>query len=295
MSYENERGRSPTVSEFTNPQRGGSNARNEAESGQFITDGFDAGKFGTSIVEGAKDLGRGITSSFVEQSGLAPGLQRLSSLGVLPGAEFIGNLLGINSAGAWQDSRVRIKIPQYYLQGPAEWLRQSGDGGVVFPYTPQIVMTHRATYNSIRPTHSNYAFHAYQNSNLESISIVATFSAQNEGDGRYVLGAMHALRACTKMHFGESSFQGAPPPVLRLSGYGDYMFNDMPIVISQFFYTLNEDVDYIEVDDPSGGRTSVPTRSEFTIECLPAFSRRDQASFSMDTFVSGELRGKGFI
>ena len=75
MSYETERGRSvsPTVQETTNPQRGGTNARNEAEGGAFITSGFDAGQFGGKIVEGAKDLGRGITSSLVEQSGLAPG------------------------------------------------------------------------------------------------------------------------------------------------------------------------------------------------------------------------------
>ena len=286
---------SEAVDNVINNNPGTSNARNEAASASFITDGFDIEKFGTNLVDGVTTFGKNLVGGAIEATGLAPGIQRLQGLGVLPGGEKIASIFGINSAGAWQDMRIKIKIPPTYLQGPAEWIRQSGDGGVVFPYTPQIVIQTRANYNALQPTHSNYAFQAYQNSSLDAISIVGTFTAQNEGDGRYMLGAMHALRACTKMNFGASSYQGAPPPVLRLSGYGEYMFNDLPIVISSFFYTLNEDVDYLTIKDPSGGTTSVPTRAEFTIECLPAFSRRDQASFSIDTFVTGELRSKGFI
>jgi len=289
----------PSTSEAVNNvidnSMGTSNSANAEAAGSFITNGFDAEKFGTNFVDGAKSFGSNLVGGAIEATGLAPGIQRLQGLGVLPGGEKLASALGISSAGAWQDMRIKIKIPQMYLQGPAADENLRKDGGVVFPYTPQIVVQTRANYNSMQPTHSNYAFQAYQNSSLDSISIVGTFTAQNEGDARYVLGAMHALRACTKMNFGSSSYAGAPPPVLRLSGYGEYMFNDLPIVISSFFYTLNEDVDYLTVKDASGGTSSVPTRAEFTVECLPAFSRRDQASFSIDTFVTGELRSKGFI
>jgi hypothetical protein len=103
-----------------------------------------------------------------------------------------------------------------------------------------------------------------------------------------MLGAIHALRAVTKMNFGGGTDAGAPPPVCRLSGYGEYQFNNLPIVISSFFYTLNEDVDYISVG-VQGQATAVPTRAEFTIECLPAFSRRDQAQFNIDDFINGDL------
>jgi len=289
----------PSTSEAVNNvisnDAGTSNSANANAEGEFITSGFSAEKFGTNFVDGVTSFGSNLVGGAIEATGLAPGIQRLQGLGVLPGGEKLASALGISSAGAWQDMRIKIKIPPTYLQGPAEWIRQAGDGGVVFPYTPQIVVQTRANYNSLQPTHSNYAFQAYQNSSLDSISIVGTFTAQNEGDGRYMLGAMHALRACTKMNFGASSYAGAPPPVLRLSGYGEYMFNDLPIVISSFFYTLNEDVDYLTIKDPTGATSSVPSRAEFTVECLPAFSRRDQASFSIDTFVTGQLRSKGFI
>jgi len=191
------------------------------------------------------------------------------------------------------DNRVKIKIHEPYLKGPAEKLVSLG--GVVFPYTPQIVVTTRANYSPIHPTHSNYQFQAYQNSSLDSISVVGTFTAQNTGEAEMLLGSIHALRTVTKMHFGGGSYVGAPPPVVRLSGYGEYMFNDMPVVIGNFFYTLNEDVDYIDVMTTSGAKTTVPTRAEFTVECLPAFSRRDQASFSLDAYAKGDMRFKGMI
>ena len=88
------------------------------------------------------------------------------------------------------------------------------------------------------------------------------------------------------------------PPVCRLTGYGKYQFNNLPIVVSSFFYTLNEDVDYITIDPKASQSdwTAVPTRAEFTIECLPAFSRRDQAMFNIDDFVKGDLtKDKGMI
>jgi len=191
------------------------------------------------------------------------------------------------------DSRVKIKISPEYLQGPASAL--SSLGGVVFPYTPQIVVTTRANYEPIHPTHSNYQFQAYRNSQLDALSIVGTFTCQNVGEAKMLLGSIHALRTITKMHFGSGQNVGAPPPVVRLSGYGEYNFNDMPVVVGNFFYTLNEDVDYIDVATTEGAKTTVPTRAEFTVECLPAFSRRDQASFSLEGYSKGDMRFQGMI
>jgi len=196
-----------------------------------------------------------------------------------------------------RDPRIKIRIPTSYLKGPAGHLASVGDKAVVFPYTPQIVVQTRANYNAINPTHTNYTFYAYQNSMLDAISIVGTFSAQSLEDGRYMLGAIHALRSVTKMNFGPSQNSGAPPPICRLDGYGAYQFNNLPVVISSFFYTLNEDVDYMQITDKNSGKaTNVPTRAEFTIECLPVFSRRDQANFNIDKFISGSLtETKGMI
>jgi len=236
---------------------------------------------------------KSVGGAALDATGLGPVAARLS--GLLKGGKAPEATQVSPNTAFTDDFRVKIKIPSLYLQGPAEELQKVGDNAVVFPYTPQIVLQTRANYSPIHPTHSNYAFYAYQNSQIDAISVVGTFSAQNQGDAKYVLGCIHALRTVTKMHFGASDFAGAPPPICRLHGYGEYVFNNMPVVISSFFYTMNDDVDYIAVTLDDGSNVMVPSRSEFTIECLPSFSRRDQATFSINAFAKGGLRKKGFI
>jgi len=237
------------------------------------------------------NLGGKLVDNLVGASGLGGKLKRLQSLlGDDPkqGSEPPVQTISFSGEKFGEDPRIKIKVPKSYLGGPALHIANTKDGGIVFPYTPQIVVQTRANYNNLNPTHSNYTYYAYQNSALDAISIVGTFTAQTPDDAKYMLGAIHALRAVTKMNFGGGKDAGAPPPVCRLSGYGEYQFNNLPVVISSFFYTLNEDVDYISVG-VQGQATAVPTRAEFTIECLPAFSRRDQAQFTIEKFINGNL------
>jgi hypothetical protein len=237
------------------------------------------------------NLGGKLVDNLVGASGLGGKLKRLQSLlGDDPkqGSEPPVQTISFSGEKFGEDPRIKIKVPKSYLGGPALHIANTKDGGIVFPYTPQIVVQTRANYNNLNPTHSNYTYYAYQNSALDAISIVGTFTAQTPDDAKYMLGAIHALRAVTKMNFGGGKDAGAPPPVCRLSGYGEYQFNNLPVVISSFFYTLNEDVDYISVG-VQGQATAVPTRAEFTIECLPAFSRRDQAQFTIEKFINGDL------
>ena len=265
-------------------------AKKQGSNTDFLDTKFGKGltKFGSSL---ANNLG--------QATGLGGPISRLQ--GILgkggksapkstPRIQFFG-ITGDRYDG---DPRVKIKIPEEYLKGPAAHLKLTGDNAVVFPYTPQIVVQTRANYNAMNPTHSNYTYYAYQYSALDAISIVGTFSAQNVSDADYVMASIHALRSVTKMSFGASTTPGAPPPVCLLDGYGTYQFNNMPVVISSFFYTLNEDVDYLT--SVGAEKSAVPTRTEFTIECLPAFSRRDQAEFTIDKFIEGDMtRDKGMI
>lgn len=273
---------------------GSENENNRVKRG-LLQDGipFDAQEFASNASRGLNRLGSNIADNIGKSIGLGPQISRLK--GLIFGAEPEGKKGStIYRDTVDRDLRVKIKIPPAYLGGPAQYLADVGDNAVVFPFTPQIVVQQRATYNALEPVHNNYQFYGYQRSSLDPISIVGTFTAQNELDAKYVLGCIHALRSITKMNFGLSTNAGAPPPVCRLDGYGDYQFNNLPVVISSFFYTLNEDVDYILAGEDT--KTRVPTRSEFTIECLPAFSRREIATFSIEEFIQGnETKNKGFI
>lgn len=124
--------------------------------------------------------------------------------------------------------------------------------GVIFPYTPSITTAYKANYSSYDLTHSNYRGYFYQNSYTDQINLSAEFTAQSTADAAYVLAVIHFFRSVTKMFYGQKDTQrGSPPPLVFLSGLGDYQFNNHPCLVSSFNYVLPADVDYISSGAPN--------------------------------------------
>jgi len=221
-----------------------------------------------------------------------------------------------------KDWRVKLSIPPIPAFEKSKIMgRLVETGGLCFPFTPTIIMSHQASYNAITPVHSNYPFFAYQNSSVDQMTITGQFYVQNSLEGEYWLGALHYLRSITKMFYGEGSNQGAPPPVVKLNGYGDYVFKDVPVIITNFTLDMPTDVDYIAVNmakigEPTGETTGgppnknkvvtdtagqiayCPVESQVTVTAQPIYSRSDVEKFSLDKFAKGGYLGaggKGFI
>jgi hypothetical protein len=124
--------------------------------------------------------------------------------------------------------------------------------GVIFPYTPSITTGYKANYSSYDLTHSNYRGYFYQNSYTDQVNISADFTAQSTADAAYVLAVIHFFRSVTKMFYGgKDTSRGSPPPLVFLSGLGDYQFNNHPCLVSSFNYVLPPDVDYISSGAPN--------------------------------------------
>jgi len=210
-----------------------------------------------------------------------------------------------------EDWRVRIMLPDIPSFKNSSLLTPliESDESLVFPTLPQILITHTADYDSIAPTHSNYAYPVYSNSTVEDINIACEWPVENEADGKYWIAAVHFFRSVTKMFYGDSPNRGAPPPVCYLKGYGDYVFNNIPVVVKMFSMDLNDGVDYIKVplirsldigqgsqffnDTTSSSYTYVPTLSRLSIVVTPAFSRNETRQFNLDEFTKGGYIGKG--
>lgn len=193
------------------------------------------------------------------------------------------------------DWRVKLSLPNNYKSsGLMQPLIETD--GLVFPYTPQIVLESTANYNSLHPTHSNYPFPAYQNSQVSNITIIGEFLVENATEAAYWVAATHYLRSVTKMAYGKTSNQGSPPPVVKLNGYGDYVFKNVPVTVSYFSVDMPNDVDYIQVGVGDNG-TWVPVRSQINIQLQPTYSRSSITKFSLDKFINGDYMssGKGFI
>lgn len=120
-------------------------------------------------------------------------------------------------------------------------------GGVIFPYTPSIQVGYRANYDSADIAHSNYRQYFYKNSSVDDVQITADFTAQDTQEANYLLAVIHFLRSVTKMFYGkdENPTRGIPPPLCYITGLGQYQFNNHPVAVTSFTYSLPNDVDYI--------------------------------------------------
>jgi hypothetical protein len=152
------------------------------------------------------------------------------------------------------DWRVRISIAKgsnyFYNVAPEEQtiLRPlKATEGVIFPYTPSINVAYSASYDQQTLPHSNYKSTTYGGSSVDSVSITADFTAQDVNEANYLLAVIHFFRSATKMFYGrdENPARGVPPPLLYLSGLGQYQFDNHPMVLQSFTYSLPTDVDYI--------------------------------------------------
>ena len=230
----------------------------------------------------------------------------------------------VNARAKWsgrndkKDWRVRLQIPDgsplisAFFQDN-ELLAPLKEGrGFHWPLTPTFVIQHLANYNAMEQTHSNYPHFAYQNSQVDQMSIIGEFPVQNQQDAKYQIAVVHFLRSVTKMFFGEEDgygLKGSPPPILHLSAYGDHMFNRVPVIVQQMSVELRQGIDYISTkqssvyktdeiaafdsqQDNNPNQTWAPTSSQITCMVSPIYSRDTVKNFSMGKFVRGELNGK---
>jgi len=203
------------------------------------------------------------------------------------------------------DWRVSISIPEVLLVGDILGPLKENTGTssafntgnrMVFPFNPSVLFSHTANYAQVQPTHTNYAYNAYENSQVDAITITGEFFQENENDAKYWIACLHLLRTATKMFYGESDPLGNPPPVCRLNGYGDHVLNNIPVVITNFTTDMPQDSDYIECT-VNGIKNFVPVQSTITVTLQPQYARRSQARFSLNEYAAGgHVQGdEGFI
>lgn len=172
-------------------------------------------------------------------------------------------------------------------------------GGVVFPYTPTIQISHAAAYGEYDIPHSIYQAQYFSHTANPTISVQATFTAQDEEDAIMSAAALQFFKSMTKMDFGLEAKKlktaGAPPPVLLFSAYGALHFKNTPVVVKNFSYALSEEPDYITFTDNVMGDITVPTMWLASLELAVQVAPVKQKEFDLRAYRSGALlNGGGF-
>jgi hypothetical protein len=251
------------------------------------------------------------------------------TLGRLAGAGISTDSRIVNARAKWSgrsdktDWRVRLQVPDGPLTKFFDFDNNpilqplAASKGIFWPLTPAVIIQHSANYNAMDQVHSNYPHQAYQNSQVDSFNVIGEYPVQNSEDAKHWIATINFLRTATKMFFGADDgldgLKGNPPPIMHFYGYGDHMFNKVPVVISTFNVELKPGIDYIstkqsntpyrELNGPDAGfdlsadqaaaQSWAPTLSLISVLLTPIYSRDSIKNFSMKKFVNGELNGKG--
>jgi hypothetical protein len=136
--------------------------------------------------------------------------------------------------------------------------------GIIFPYTPTISTSYKANYASYDLTHSNYKGYYYQSSSVEPVTLSCPFTAQSTAEAEYLLAVIHFFKSVTKMFYGQDPQRGTPPPLVYLTGLGEYQFNEHPCVVQSFTYDLPVDVDYIRARSPNVNNSNMLNKRQST-------------------------------
>lgn len=178
-----------------------------------------------------------------------------------------------------------------------EPLRQRG--GLIFPYTPNMLVQASAAYNNHVAQGTNYPIYTYMNSSPPVLSLSCDFSSTTVEEAQYFLACWHFLKVITKSYFGESAVEngrfGTPPPVLLFDYLGPYGFHKVPVIVETYSIQFPEDVDYVPVV-AGEGVTYVPISASVTVSIAPQYTPlKLRKKFDLEKLTDGSLYRDGFI
>ena len=307
-----------------NPEIPGGNPTGNPVSARNTTQNVRQGNIGNGLSQSFGQLieqtGDSIAASYNNAkgslnnlTGLNPVSGRLRSAGISKGADVNARLQNIAASSpvggiTSDDHRVKISLPRnsqvlYAKTDNVNHLLRPllQTGGLIFPYTPQMIFQHLSDYTQASPTHSNYPMNFYNNSYVGEITMIVQFTSNSVPEAQYVLACITFLRSITKMFAGQDVLAGNPPPVVRLSGHGKYLIPSIPTVCHTVAITLPQDVDYITIPTPpppssnyvpsfgNSPTTRIPRNIDINIGLRTTYSRNQLREFGVEKLANGQL------
>ena len=214
----------------------------------------------------------------------------------------------LTSSYDWR-ARLRPKnggMNQFYseLKGDNDFLLRpiAESGGLIWQYTPSTSIGGSAEYNQTLLHGMNYPINTFINSRPNDITVSSDFTANDVYEARYLLATFIFLRICTKAYFGDAAVAqgtfGTPPPVLLFEYLGDHAFNKVPVVVTNYSISLENEVDYVPVVAGPGNSTVtyVPTKTNISITLSPTYTpHKLRSKFNLSDVTSGKAYKNGFI
>ena len=220
-----------------------------------------------------------------------------------PGTLTTNNFNNINqNADQWDRVKLRFAPAHPLASYPTGSMLHplAATTGLVWLYKPSVSISSNVEYESMNLVHSISEVHSFVANRAPTITVSGPVISQTVDDAMYALACIHFLQSVSKMAFGNTGLSntqtlntlgasatiptGSPPPVILLSGYGQAMFNDIPVIVTSFGLDLPADVDYIEVPTGPGAGTKIPVSFMLQVSLTVQRSTANMRGFNIDTF-----------
>jgi hypothetical protein len=141
----------------------------------------------------------------------------------------------------------------------------SGGGGLIrFEASAPISESRVANYEGFNIVHLPTSLWAYRNTNGRHFSISGKLVSRTPNEAKANAGYLDTVRSWLLPDFGNS---GAPPPIVKFSGYSNTYLSEVPCIVLSYNWTFPEDVDYIW-----GSSQPMPVIGILSIELEEAYS-----------------------
>jgi hypothetical protein len=141
----------------------------------------------------------------------------------------------------------------------------TGGGGLVrFEASAPISESRVANYEGFNIVHLPTSLWAYRNTNGRHFSITGKLVSRTPNEATANAGYLTTVRSWVLPDFGNS---GAPPPLIKLSGYSNMQLTEIPCIVLSYNWTFPDDVDYIW-----GSAEPMPVIGVLSIELEEAYS-----------------------
>lgn len=164
---------------------------------------------------------------------------------------------------------------------------------VILEVMPTIDESQSINYDSFSPIQHPGEIQKYRGTGARTWSISTRLISRTMAEAEANLYTINIIRSWAMPFYGQgtakdptvSSYLGAPPPVLNISGYGDYAIGGSKCVLTHYSWTWPNDVDYI----PTSTGDPFPVIITISLGLTETWSPAEFSNFSISDYRLGQL------
>jgi len=251
------------------------------------TSNFSLAGMGTKITEGAQKLLGGTNlGNLLGFKNIANGLpsgalaKKLMSEGISMGK---GQTLSDRTSTAQARANIDEVIVTLRSTVTPEFVK--------FQVTPRLSESRQANYAELNLVHHPGSILKYERTGARSWTLNVKLVSRTTAEASANQRDLNIIRSWVMPFYGEGTNQnspdmlGAPPPVLKLSGYGSKNIAPIPVVLESYSTNWPNDIDYI----PTAEGLPFPVIMELDLTLKEAYSPAEYSNFNLFAYKSGDL------